>query len=118
MAHRVKRVNQLIRKELSELLQRQVKDPRLSGFISVNEVATSPDLKYARVFVSCFGDDVEKKEMLTVLNAASGFFRGELSRRLKLRHAPELNFAWDNSIERGAHLLEMIDQVAKYKEQD
>lgn len=118
MAHRIQKVNQLIRKELSELLQHQMKDPRLSGFISVNEVNASSDLKYAKVFVSCFGDDVEKKEVLAVLNAAAGFLRGELGRRLNLRHAPELNFAWDNSIEQGVHLVNMIDQVVEGGERD
>lgn len=118
MAHRIERVNQLIRKELSQLLQRQVKDPRLGGFISVNEVSTSSDLKHARVFVSTFGGDVERGQVLDALNAASGFFRSELGNRLKLRYAPELKFSWDDSIERGAHLLKLIDRVAKEEGQD
>jgi len=112
MAHRIERVNNLIRQEISELLKRQVKDPRLGGFVAVTEVSASPDLRHAKVFVSCLGDKGEKQEVLTVLTAASGFFRNELAKRLRLRHIPELSFQWDDSIERGAYLLELINKVS------
>ncbi len=111
MAHRIGRVNHLIRQEISELLQRQVKDPRLGNLITITEVSTSSDLKYAKVFVSHLGGETEKKETLKALMAASGFFRRELAKRLRLRYIPELNFQWDDSIERGAHLQELIDKV-------
>jgi ribosome-binding factor A len=111
MAHRIERVNNLIRREISELLQRQVKDPRLGNFITITEVSVSPDLKYAKIFVSCIGTKVKKQDVLSGLAAASGFFRNELARRLKLRRIPELSFQWDDSIERGTYLLEMIDQL-------
>ena len=113
MSRRVERINQLIRKELSEMLQRQVKDPRLGSFVSINEVSASPDLKHARVFVSSFDDTVDRAEILSRLKAASGFFRGELGNKLRLRFAPELLFSWDESIERGARLNQLIDQVAR-----
>jgi len=112
MAYRIERVNNLIRQEISELLKHQVKDPRLGGFVAIPEVSTSPDLRQARVFVSCMGDKEEKREVLSVLTAASGFFRNELAKRLRLRHIPELSFQWDDSIERGAHLLELINKVS------
>jgi len=113
MTRRIERINHLIRQEISELLQRQVKDPRLGTLVSITEVATSPDLKQAKVFVSCMAGEEEKKETLSVLIGASGFFRNELAKRLRLRHIPELNFYWDDSIERGAHILELIDRVTK-----
>jgi len=112
MPHRIERVNNLIRQEISELLQRQVKDPRLGSLVAVTEVSTSPDLKYAKIFVSCIGDEEEKQETLKVLIAASGFFRNELARRLRMRRIPELNFEWDDSIEHGARLLQLIDNVS------
>ncbi len=115
MAHRIERVNSLIRQEISQLLQRQVKDPRLGDFIAVTEVSTSADLKYAKVFVSRIGSEEEKRETLGVLASASGFFRRELARRLKLRYIPELSFQWDDSIERGSRLLQLIDEVAAEK---
>jgi len=111
MAHRIERVNSLIRHEISQLLQRQVKDPRLGTFVTVTEVSASPDLRYAKIFISRIGSEVEKQETLSALTAASGFFRKELSRCLRLRRIPELSFQWDNSIERGAHLLQLIDKV-------
>ncbi|MFC2072119.1 30S ribosome-binding factor RbfA [Chloroflexota bacterium] len=111
MAHRIEQVNSLIRQEISQLLQRQVKDPRLGNFIAITEVSTSADLKYAKVFVSRIGGVDEKQETLSVLASASGFFRRELAQRLKLRYIPELSFQWDDSIERGDHLLQLIDGV-------
>ena len=115
MAHRVERVNSLIRQEISQLLQRQVKDPRLGNFIVVTEVSTSPDLKYARVFISRIDGEEEKQKTLGALVSASGFLRKELAKRLKLRSTPELSFQWDDSIERGDRLLQLIDRVAPEK---
>ena len=116
MAHRIERVNSLIRQEISRLLQRQVKDPRLGNFVAVTEVSTSADLKYAKVFVSRIGSEEEKQETLSALASASGFFRRELAKRLKLRYTPVLSFQWDDSIERGDHLLQLIDGVTAEKD--
>ena len=116
MAHRIERVNSLIRQEISQLLQRQVKDPRLGNFIAVTEVSTSPDLKYAKVFVSCLGSEEEKQTALRALTSASGFFRRELARCLKIRSVPELSFQWDDSIERGDHILRLIDELTSEKD--
>ncbi len=115
MAHRIERVNSLIRQEISQLLQRQVKDPRLANFIAVTEVSTSADLKYAKVFVSRIGSEEEKQETLSALASASGFFRRELARRLKLRYTPVLSFQWDDSLERGNHLSQLIDGITSEK---
>jgi len=118
MTHRIERVNSLIRQEISQLLQHQVKDPRLGSFVAVTEVSTSPDLRYAKIFVSHIGSGEEKQETLRVLAAASGFIRNELARRLRMRRIPELSFEWDNSIERGAHLLDLIDRVSAHSTTD
>ena len=111
MTRRVQRLNNLIRHEVSELLQRQVKDHRLGNFVAITEVSISPDMRYAKIFVSHIGSEEQKQETMSALASASSFFRRELSKRLRLRHMPELTFQWDDSIERGAHLLELIDQV-------
>jgi ribosome-binding factor A len=116
MAHRIERVNSLIRQEISRLLQRQVRDPRLGSFVAVTEVSTSADLKYAKVFVSRIGSEEEKQETLSARASASGFFRRELAKRLKLRYTPVLSFQWDDSIERGDHLLQLIDGVTAEKD--
>jgi ribosome-binding factor A len=111
MSHRIERINNLIRQEVSALLQREVKDPRLGDFIAVTEVATSPDLKYAKIFVSRISNEEDRKETLKAFEAASGFLRKELMKSLRLRRIPELVFFWDDSIERGDRLLRLIDQV-------
>ncbi len=111
MTHRIEQVNKLIRREISELLQRQVKDPRLGNFVSVTEVSASHDLRYAKIFISRIGSEEEKQDTLSALAAAAGFFRNELARRLKLRRIPKLSFEWDDSIRQGDHLLQLIDQV-------
>ena len=111
MTHRIERVNNLIRQEISELIQRQVKDPRLDTFVSVTEVTTSSDLKYAKIFVSCISGKQEEEKTLKVLNSAAGFLRKELAKNLRLRRIPELSFHWDDSIEHGDHILRLIDQV-------
>ncbi len=111
MAHRIERVNSLIRQEISELVQRQINDPRLSNSITVTEVSASPDLKYAKIFVTRLCSEEKKQETLNALASASGFLRSELFKRLRLRHTPELSFQWDDSIERGDRLLQLIDQV-------
>lgn len=112
MTRRIERINHLLRETISELLRHQVKDPQLGGFITVTEVATSPDLSYARVFVSILGDEAEKKRTLERLNSASGFFRKELGGQLRLHHIPDLSFRRDNSIDQGAHVLELMKQIA------
>lgn len=112
MTHRIERVNHLIRQEICDLLQRQVKDPRLGNFIVITDVTTSTDLKHARVFVSHLGGEAEKPATLKVLTAASGFLRKELANRLQLRYVPELSFHWDESIARGAHIEELFDRIS------
>ena len=116
MAHRIERVNSLIRREISALLQHEVKDPRFGSFVAVTGVFTSPDLKHAKIFVSRLGSDEEKQETLRALASASGFFHSELFKRLKLRRIPELSFQWDDSIERGEHLLQLIDRIGSDSE--
>ncbi len=113
--HRIERVNHLIRQELSEMLLRESKDPRLSGYISINSVETTPDLRYAKVLVSCVCDEDRKKEILAALSHSAGFFRSILAKHLKMRRVPELNFVWDSSIERGSRLIELIDKVSSEK---
>lgn len=116
MTRRIERVNHQIRLELSELLQRHIKDPRLSSLIGVTEVITTLDLRYARVFVSCICDEKEKQEILKALESASGFMRNELGKRISLRRIPELSFHWDDSIERGARIESLIDRVLDHED--
>lgn len=111
MARRLERVNALIRQEISELLQFEVNDPRLSGFISVTGVTTASDLSQAKVFVSGIYSVEDRVAVMEALDAASGFMRSKLADRLDLRRIPRLDFEWDNSIEQGARILQIMDNL-------
>lgn len=112
MAHRIEQVNKLIRRELSEIIQHQLKDPRLDALVTVTDVSTSPDLRYAKVFISRVGDDEEKKqEIMKVLGIAARFMRKELMHNVSLRRVPELAFFWDDSIKQGIHISQLIDRI-------
>lgn len=111
MTRRTERISSLIRQEISELLREQVNDPRLRSFISITRVSTSVDLSHTKVFVSIFGEEVSKDEVLQGLAAASGFLRRQLASRLRLKHMPELSFHLDESIEKGVRVLELIDEL-------
>jgi len=112
MTRRIERLNSVIQQEISQLLRDQVNDPRLTSLISITEVSTSADLRQTKVFISTFGDNVDKKEILQGFTAASGFLRRQLANRLQLRHMPELSFHFDDSIEHAAEVLKLIDEVA------
>jgi ribosome-binding factor A len=111
MTRRTERISSLIRKEISDLLLEQVNDPRLSSLISVTEVWTSSDLKNAKIYISTLEGEANKDEILEGFNAASGFLRKELGNRLRLRQVPHLSFHFDDSIEKGARILGLIEQV-------
>jgi ribosome-binding factor A len=115
LSRRLERVNSLIREEISDLLRVQVRDPRLGSLLSVTEVSTSPDLKHATVFVSNIGSLQERRETIAALASASGFLHRELTRRLKMRHVPDLTFAWDDSIERGDRISRIMDAIEDEK---
>ena len=112
-SNRMGRINEEIQRELSALLP-TVKDPRVSGMISVTAVETTPDLKYAKVYISALDKSAED-QVLKGLKSAAGYLRRELGRALDLRSTPELSFVRDDSIDKGAHILQMLrdPQVVK-----
>ena len=112
MTRRIERINSVIQQEVSQLLRDQVNDPRLNSLISITRVETSADLRHTKIFISSFGEHVDKKEILEGFNAASGFLRCQLASRLQLRYMPDLSFQFDDSIERAAEVLRLIDKVS------
>ena len=104
---RLDRVNQLIKEEISTLLHRELKDPRL-GFVSVTEVDTAKDLSRAKVFVSVLGDEAQWAGSLTALASARGFIRNWLRHHLDLRITPELDFRPDHSMEHAARIQALL----------
>ena len=109
MSRRIERINELLRQEISLLLLRQIKDPRLAGVISVTWVNTSSDLRSALVFLSVMGDTATKQSALEGVQSAAAFIRRELRGRLALRYTPFLRFDLDDSLEQGEHLLRIMD---------
>ena len=107
---RLDRVNQLIKEEISLVLQRELKDPRL-GFITVTEVETANDLRVAKVFVSVLGDEARWAASLTALKSARGFVRHWLRSHLDLRVTPELDFRPDRSMAHAARIQELLKDL-------
>jgi ribosome-binding factor A len=107
------RVSQSAKKELSDVIRRDLKDDRVAGIVSITDVETSHDCRRMRVFVSVFGDPEQQQSTLDALNDHSGSIRGEIGRRLRLRFAPELSFKLDTSLERGARVSELLGKIAR-----
>ena len=112
-SNRIGRINEEIQKELSALF-RTLKDPRVSttGMVSITRVDTTGDLRYARIYVSCLNKDQEK-DVVKGLKSAAGYLRRELGHALQLRYTPELQFIADDSIQYGAHILEVLRKVER-----
>ena len=110
-SRRKERVNVLLRQLLSDIIARDMKDPRLAHIITIVHVEVSRDLRYAKVFTSVLGSPEESKAAVDTLNSASGFMRRELKTRLSLKTVPFLSFVQDDSIEKGTYLLSKITEV-------
>lgn len=109
---RAERLAEVIRCEASEIIQRELKDPRI-GFISITEVVVSPDLRHARIYVSVLGEGAAKQRTMEGLGRARGHIRSELGRRLAVRHVPDILFRLDESIERGTRVVSLMRAVAE-----
>jgi ribosome-binding factor A len=109
---RQERAARLLREEISRIIGRGLKDPRI-GMVSITDVEVTPDLRRARVFVSVFGDDDEARATLEVLERATGFVRREIGRHLRLRYVPDLEFRHDVSLAHGAHIHQLLEQVKR-----
>ncbi|MHA6484354.1 30S ribosome-binding factor RbfA [Paenibacillus sp. strain BS8-2] len=109
---RVGRVSEQIKKELSSIIQMELKDPRI-GFITVTGVETTSDLSQAKIYLSVLGNDEQKEATLKALASATGFLRSELGKRMKLRHTPVLLFKFDSSIEYGSRIESLLDELNK-----
>ena len=109
-SNRIGRINEELQRELSELL-RELKDPRVhKTMLSITQVETTPDLRYAKVYVSLL-DKEYTKDTLAGLKSSSGYLRRELGRSLQLRYTPELQWQADDSITHGAHILDILSKL-------
>ena len=109
---RVERVAALIRREISEILKKGIRDERVNqGLVSITEVEVSGDLQHCKIFISVYGNNNEIQEVIAGLESASGYLRGELGRRLKMRRAPEVIFQLDRGLEKGTSLLNLLGKL-------
>lgn len=113
MTRRTERLGELLRAELSDLIRREVKDPRVGDMVTISSVTVSADLRQAKVMISMYGGLEERNAAIQGLRTARGFLQRHLLERLKVRRIPTLDFELDRSIERGAHILQMISDVTR-----
>lgn len=113
MNQRAVRVAQSIKRELSEMIRKDIKDPRIAGIVSITDVECSGDLRNAKVFISVFGAPEQQESTMAALNAEVGRIRGELCRRLGLRFAPEMTLKLDDSLERGARVSDLLGKISR-----
>lgn len=112
------RINMEVQKELSVLINREIKDPRINPMTSIVAVEVTSDLKHAKVFISVLGDEESKQATYEGLRSASSYMRGQLAKRLNLRNTPELTFILDQSIEYGVNMSKIINDVNQADERN
>jgi ribosome-binding factor A len=108
---RSRRIGEQIQRELSDVIRLELKDPRVSGLVTITEVEVSQDQSHAKVFFTILGDAAKVDETAAGLKRAGGFLRTQLAQRMKLRTVPQLEFKYDASVERGMKLTRLIDEA-------
>ena len=111
MSRRTDRINEQLREEISRVLARQIKDPRLNSVISITRVESSSDLRSAKVYISVLGNDIQRKEALDGLQSAASFLRREIRDRINMKHTPFMTYLLDDSIQEADHLLRLLNDV-------
>ncbi len=111
VSYRNGRINEEIKKDVSNTIQNKIKDPRLSAMVSVTKVDTTKDLSYTKIYVSIFGSEIEKKETIQALKSSTGLIRKEIGMHVKLRHVPQVIIELDETIERAIHLENIFHQI-------
>ena len=112
----MRRVDEAMREVLSDAISKELQDPRV-GFVTVTGVKTSPDLRHARVYVSVLGDEAVRSSSLEGLQSAHGFLQSRLSTSLRLKHTPTLIFDYDDSVDRGMRISQLIDEESDGRKQ-
>ncbi|MGE1061116.1 30S ribosome-binding factor RbfA [Megasphaera paucivorans] len=109
---RVRKIQEFIKQEVSNILLKELKDPRI-GFVTVTDAKITGDLREATVYVSLFGDEKKKKDTLTALKSANGYIRSEVGKRLKIRYSPEIQFKEDQSLDYGMKIDKILKDIEK-----
>lgn len=112
---RLNKIAEAIRQEISEIIQNEIKDPRI-GFVTITRVKVTSDLGFADIYFSVLEGAGNKKATQIGLRSAAGFLRKEIGQRLRMRFTPQIRFKFDNSIECSAHIDEVLTKLKKEKE--
>jgi ribosome-binding factor A len=107
---RQRKVQELLVQEISDIIRKEVRDPRV-GFVTITDAEITSDLRHAKVFFSVLGSEEQKADTTTALNRAAGFVRAEFARRAQMRFVPDIRFQFDTSVERGARIGQLLEQV-------
>lgn len=109
---RMNKIDEELKKEISNIISTELKNPHLTGLISVTKVKTTPDLRFAKVFISMINEK-SKKENLSILKKSSGYIRSAIAKKVNLRYTPELVFEFDESLEYGSRIDEILKDITK-----
>ena len=115
---RSERIAEEIKRSVSKTINNDLKDPRLNGLISVTRVNVTRDLRYAKIFISLFGEENTKDEIFDVLKNAKGYIRRELASNLRIRFVPEITFKLDESMEYSAHIQKLLNEVSRQEQKN
>lgn len=113
MSLRNERVRKTLMKEIADIIQREIRDPRITGIVSITDIEISHDNSSAKVYYSVFTPDGDKSKVIEALDDNRGKIRYEVGKRIRLRHTPELKFISDDSLERGVKITELINKISK-----
>lgn len=109
MSYKIDRLEEDMKRVISEIISQELKDPGIKGLISITKIKITPDLKFAKIYTSVYG--AEAKDVLIAINKSAAYIRKQVSQRVKIRNTPELNFVADDSMEYGAHMNEIIKNL-------
>jgi len=110
---RTQRVGDLIKREISDIIHRKLKDPRI-GLLTVTDVSVTADLRYARVYFTVLGDETERHRAQIGLESARAFIQGEFGKRMRIKYTPELSFFYDESLQRGIHIDNILKELKEH----
>lgn len=113
---RTDRLNSLLKEVLSEVIQRDVRNPKVAQLLTVTRVSITPDLHHAKVYISVIGSEQDKIETIEALNSAAGFIAVNASHKVTIRYFPELKFFLDDSVDKHMHIEELLSNIAKERQ--
>lgn len=116
MTTRQEKMNQLLKEEVSDILRREIRDPRL-GFFTIIDAEITSDLRHAKIFVSIMGDEEVRKQSMEVLKHAQHFVRQEFGKRVRMKTLPDIQFLHDETVDKGVRMLELLEEIKRNEEE-